>query len=73
MVEKVLGPVRYDSEIAQRVSTPGVATGMAYTRVGGEILFIEASIHRGAGRLMLTGQVGMSILSVLVCCTFLLH
>ena len=58
VVSDVLGPVRFESELAQRTATAGVATGMAYTRVGGEILFIEATIHRGSGRLQLTGQLG---------------
>lgn len=58
VVTEVLGPVRFESELAQRTATAGVATGMAYTRVGGEILFIEATIHRGSGRLQLTGQLG---------------
>mmetsp|Transcript_9024 Transcript_9024/g.10320 ORF Transcript_9024/g.10320 Transcript_9024/m.10320 type:complete len:975 (-) Transcript_9024:56-2980(-) len=58
VVKKVLGPVKFESELAQRTAVPGVATGMAWTRVGGEILFVEASLHRGSGRLQLTGQLG---------------
>jgi len=58
VVGKVLGPAKYESELAQRTAVPGVATGMAWTRVGGEILFVEASLHRGSGRLQLTGQLG---------------
>ena len=54
-VETALGPIRFESEIAQRTSVPGVATGLAYTPVGGEILFIEAT--RMAG-ILLTGQIG---------------
>ncbi|CAK8990909.1 Lon protease 2 (ATP-dependent protease La 2) [Durusdinium trenchii] len=48
----------YESEIAQRTALPGVSTGMAWTQVGGEILFIEAWLHRGNGRVQLTGQLG---------------
>src|SRR3954471_9167269 len=57
-VIKTLGPRRYEPELAQRTSVPGVATGMAYTPVGGEILFIEASRFPGKGNIMLTGQIG---------------
>jgi ATP-dependent Lon protease len=54
----ILGPKRYESEIAQRTSVPGVATGLAWTSVGGDILFIEASKIPGSGKLILTGQLG---------------
>jgi ATP-dependent Lon protease len=54
----ILGPVRFESELALRTSKPGVATGLAWTPVGGEILFIEASIMPGSGSLILTGQLG---------------
>jgi ATP-dependent Lon protease len=54
----ILGPKRYESEIAQRTSVPGVATGLAWTSVGGDILFIEASKVPGSGKLILTGQLG---------------
>jgi ATP-dependent Lon protease len=57
-VIKTLGPRRYEPELAQRTSVPGVATGMAYTPVGGEILFIEASRFPGKGNITLTGQIG---------------
>jgi ATP-dependent Lon protease len=57
-VNKALGPRRFESELASRLSVPGVATGMAYTPVGGEILFIEASRVAGKGGIMLTGQIG---------------
>jgi ATP-dependent Lon protease len=57
-VGKVLGPRRFDPELASRTSVPGVATGMAYTPVGGEILFIEASRMPGKGMTTLTGQIG---------------
>jgi ATP-dependent Lon protease len=57
-VEKILGPVRFENEVAMRSSVPGVATGLAWTPVGGDILFIEATRTPGAGRLLLTGQLG---------------
>jgi ATP-dependent Lon protease len=57
-VAKVLGPRRYEPELASRTSVPGVATGMAYTPFGGEILFIEASRVPGKGAIILTGQIG---------------
>jgi ATP-dependent Lon protease len=53
-----LGPRRFGHEVAQRTTVPGVATGLAFTPAGGEILFIEATAMRGAGRLTLTGQIG---------------
>jgi ATP-dependent Lon protease len=54
----ILGPVRFEPEIALRTGVPGVATGLAWTPVGGEILFVEASRASGSGRLILTGQLG---------------
>jgi len=57
-VTKTLGPRRFEPELAARTSVPGVATGMAYTPVGGEILFIEASRMPGKGNVTLTGQIG---------------
>ncbi|MBC8108462.1 MAG: endopeptidase La [Anaerolineae bacterium] len=57
-VAEILGPPRFESELAQRTSVPGVATGMAYTPVGGEILFIEATRMPGRGVITLTGQIG---------------
>jgi ATP-dependent Lon protease len=54
----VLGPPRFEGEIAMRTSVPGVATGLAWTPVGGDILFIEASRIPGKGALILTGQLG---------------
>ncbi len=54
----VLGPLRFESEVAMRTSVPGVATGLAWTPVGGAILFIEATRIPGNGRLILTGQLG---------------
>ncbi len=57
-VEKVLGPARFEPELASRTKVPGVATGMAYTPYGGEILFIEATRMPGKGATILTGQIG---------------
>jgi ATP-dependent Lon protease len=54
----ILGPKRFENETAQRTSVPGVATGLAWTPVGGDILFIEASKVPGSGKLILTGQLG---------------
>ena len=54
----ILGPRKFESELAMRTSLPGVATGLAWTPVGGDILFVEASRVAGSGRLILTGQLG---------------
>ena len=54
----VLGPPQFESDVAMRTSVPGVATGLAWTPVGGDILFIEATRTPGSGRLILTGQLG---------------
>src|SRR4029078_3555752 len=54
----ILGPKRFENEAAQRTSVPGVATGLAWTPVGGDILFSEASKVPGSGKLILTGQLG---------------
>src|SRR5689334_13955930 len=54
----ILGAKRFENETAQRTSVPGVATGLAWTPVGGDILFIEASKVPGSGKLILTGQLG---------------
>jgi ATP-dependent Lon protease len=53
-----LGPRRFSGEVRKRVSVPGVATGLAYTAVGGDVLFIEATAYPGKGRLTITGQLG---------------
>ena len=58
MVEKILGAPRFENEVAMRSSVPGVATGLAWTPVGGDILFIEATRTPGSGKLVLTGQLG---------------
>lgn len=57
-VEAILGARRFENEVAMRTSVPGVATGLAWTPVGGDILFIEATRVQGGGRLILTGQLG---------------
>ncbi|HSS84712.1 MAG TPA: S16 family serine protease, partial [Reyranella sp.] len=57
-LEKILGPLRFENEVAMRSTVPGVATGLAWTPVGGDILFIEATRTPGGGRLLLTGQLG---------------
>ena len=55
---KILGAHKFESEIALRTAVPGVVTGLAYTPVGGEILFIESASMPGKGNLILTGQIG---------------
>ena len=55
---EILGARRFESEVAMRTSVPGVATGLAWTPVGGDILFVETSRAPGSGRLILTGQLG---------------
>ena len=57
-VEKILGAKRFESEVAMRTSIPGVATGLAWTPVGGDILFIETTKMHGHGKLIITGQLG---------------
>ncbi|MCC6534246.1 MAG: endopeptidase La [Burkholderiales bacterium] len=57
-LEEILGPRRFESEVALRTSVAGVATGLAWTPVGGDILFIEATRVPGGGKLILTGQLG---------------
>jgi ATP-dependent Lon protease len=54
----ILGGPVFESEVAMRTSVPGVATGLAWTPVGGDILFIEATRNAGNGKLILTGQLG---------------
>ncbi len=53
-----LGPVKFFSDVAERTKKPGIATGLAYTPSGGDILFIEATSMPGKGKLALTGQLG---------------
>jgi len=55
---KWLGPRRFSGEVRKRTSEPGVATGLAVTAVGGDVLFIEATAYPGKGRLTVTGQLG---------------
>ena len=58
VIVEMLGPRKYESELALRTATPGVATGLAYTPSGGEIIFVEAAAYEGGGKLTLTGQIG---------------
>jgi ATP-dependent Lon protease len=58
MVNELLGPQKFMPEMKERISEPGVATGLAWTPVGGEIMFIECTRMEGKGGLMLTGQLG---------------
>jgi ATP-dependent Lon protease len=53
-----LGPPRFRAEVRRRTSDPGVATGLAVTPVGGDVLFVEATAMPGSGRLTITGQIG---------------
>ena len=55
---EILGPAQYESELALRTGIPGVATALAYTPVGGELLFVESATMPGKGQLQLTGQIG---------------
>jgi ATP-dependent Lon protease len=57
-VRELLGRPRFHDEARRRTVTPGVATGLAWTPVGGDVLFIEASATPGSGKLVLTGQLG---------------
>jgi len=57
-IAQYLGPQKYQSEVAERTSEAGVATGLAWTPVGGDILFIEATKMPGKGTLVMTGQLG---------------
>ncbi|MGR8980190.1 MAG: endopeptidase La [Gammaproteobacteria bacterium] len=57
-IPEILGPRKFESDVAMRTSVPGVATGLAWTPTGGDILFIEATRIPGSGKLILTGQLG---------------
>jgi ATP-dependent Lon protease len=57
-VEELLGKPRFQPEVKRRTSEPGVATGLAWTPVGGDVLFVEAIAYPGEGRLQITGQLG---------------
>ncbi len=58
LLEKILGPERFYNESAERTSIPGIATGLAWTAAGGDLLFIEATRMGGKGSLILTGKLG---------------
>jgi ATP-dependent Lon protease len=57
-VRQILGARKFENEVAIRTCVPGVATGLAWTPVGGDVLFVEATRTRGTGKLILTGQLG---------------
>jgi ATP-dependent Lon protease len=57
-IHKFLGPVRFRSEVSERISVPGVAAGLAWTHTGGDLLFVEAAKMKGKHALTLTGQLG---------------
>ena len=57
-VEEIRGPIKYFSDVAERTAVSGVATGMAWTAAGGDILFIEATKMKGKGNLKLSGSLG---------------
>ncbi len=57
-LDNIVGPAKFEHEVALRSGLPGVATGLAWTPFGGDILFIEATRVRGSGKLILTGQLG---------------
>lgn len=57
-IPEILGKRKFFSDVAERTTVPGVATGLAWTPYGGDILFIEASVSRGSGKLHITGQLG---------------
>jgi len=57
-VSEYLGPVKFFSEMAERMTVPGIATGLAWTPSGGDILFVEATRMEGSKQLILTGQLG---------------
>jgi ATP-dependent Lon protease len=57
-IHKLLGPIKFYSEIAERTKYSGIATGLAWTPTGGDIIFVEATKMKGKGNLSLTGQLG---------------
>ncbi|MDX5347640.1 MAG: endopeptidase La, partial [Hymenobacteraceae bacterium] len=57
-IVRILGPEKFDTEMYQEVETAGVVTGLAWTSVGGDILFIESILSKGKGKLTLSGQLG---------------
>jgi len=58
LITQLLGPRKFEDELAMRTACPGVATGLAFTIAGGTIMFIEATMYPGRGGLLLTGQIG---------------
>lgn len=58
MISEILGPIKFEHDVAERVSKPGIATGLAWTAFGGEIMFVEATLMKGDGKLTLTGMLG---------------
>ncbi|MCB9081974.1 MAG: endopeptidase La [Lewinellaceae bacterium] len=58
MLEKILGPSRFNMEVYREVNSPGVAIGLAWTQMGGAILFVESSLSKGNGKLIMTGNLG---------------
>ena len=58
IVAELLGKARFQAEVKRRTSEPGVATGLAWTPVGGDVLFVEAAAYPGDGKLQITGQLG---------------
>ena len=57
-MSELLGKPRFQAEVKRRTSEPGVATGLAWTPVGGDVLFVEAIAYPGDGKLQITGQLG---------------
>lgn len=57
-LQTILGAIRYDASVYQEVQAPGVAIGLAWTAIGGDILFVEVSLNKGTGRFQLTGNLG---------------
>ena len=57
-LQPILGPNRFEPEVADRTAMPGIVTGLAWTPVGGDILFVESTRMAGSGKLILTGQLG---------------
>jgi len=58
VVPELLGPRKLIPEAARRTNTPGVATGLAWTPVGGDVLFVEVTAYPGDGKMQITGQLG---------------
>src|SRR5690606_14634420 len=57
-LDELLGPERFQHDVAESIVRPGVVTGLAWTPHGGDILFIESSLMPGKGKMILTGQLG---------------